>query len=395
MSEIGELVAAFDGARAAGKRLALATVVDVQGPAYRGEGAKMLIEEGGAVSCMISGGCLEGEVATIAELIIESGTPAIHRFDLDEDVLWGLGIGCGGSIDIYIEPLVSEPVMNSWFDALRQKRPAVLATAIGGRSSANLSGAPRRLLHSSGAEPQGTLGDRQADAAALQLAMGKLDQRHPRPETRYLPLADGGSLQVFFDVNLPPPRLVLFGAGHDAIPLAEQAVKLGFEVTVVDARTAFATAERFPGARIVLSQPVRLRDRIALDHRSYAVIMNHHIERDRVCLRFALESEAPYVGVLGPLSRYQRIKSLLADEGFEPSEDQEKRIFSPIGLDLGAEPPEEVALSILAEVLALHKGHPGGFLRGHPGKIHSRDTAASDTDAPSAAAPAPSRETSR
>ncbi|WP_052351775.1 XdhC family protein [Deinococcus pimensis] len=173
-------------------------------------------------------------------------------------------------------------------------------------------------------------------------------------------------------MNTPPPELVVFGAGHDALPLAAHAGALGYDVRVVDAREGFLTRGRFPGATLDLLSPDEFGAHLRLGPRSHVVIMNHHLDRDRESLRHALASPAPYVGVLGPRSRFERLLGALHEEGFTPTPAQLARVRSPVGLRVGAETPDEVALSIVAELMALRRGQSGGFLAGHEGRIHER-----------------------
>ncbi len=340
-----------------GRRVALATVVRVYGSAYRREGAKMLAHEDGSTTCMISGGCLEPEVVEVARGVLTSGSPRLVRYDLDEDVMWGLGLGCGGSVEVYIEPLEEGSLLARWLELQAEGESAVLVTAIEG-------GAGRLLLREDG-PPEGELSPEGLTQAALEAAAGLLDESSPRAR---LQTVDGA--RVFLDVSVPPPELVVFGAGHDAIPLVAQALGLGMRVTVVDPRPAYATAERFPGARIVLAHPQDLPERVRLTRHSYVVIMNHHLQRDQACLAYVLDSPAPYIGVLGPRSRFERLLEGLAREGRQITPEALARVRSPVGLDIGAEAPEEVAVSILAEVLAAQRGFSGGPLRERQGRIH-------------------------
>jgi xanthine dehydrogenase accessory factor len=165
----------------------------------------------------------------------------------------------------------------------------------------------------------------------------------------------------------------MFGAGYDAVPIARLAWTLGFAVTVVDARDAFLTAERFGGASLACAHFSQFAERVTLGPGSFALIMNHHVERDLESLRFSLESDAAYIGVLGPRSRYDRLLAGLAKQGYVPDPAKAARVRSPVGLSLGAETPEEVAISILGELLAIRRGFDGGFLSGSVGSLHRPD----------------------
>jgi len=340
-----------------GQGVALATVVKVVGSAYRREGAKMLAHEDGTATCMISGGCLEPEVVEVAKEAMRQGRAVRVRYDLDEDTVWGLGLGCGGAVEVLIQPLQEGSLLHRFLELQARGEEAVLATP--------LAGGEGYLLLRPGGSREGSVRPPEMEEAALELGRALLGDRAPRART--VPAGEG---EVFLDVSAPPPRLVVFGAGHDAIPLVAMARDLGFRVTVVDPRPAYATQERFPGAEIVLARPHEFPQKVCLDRHSYVVIMNHHVDRDREALAFALGSPAPYVGLLGPRSRFQRLAERLA---LEPADLE--RIYSPVGLDIGAEAPEEVAVSVLAEVMAVQRGHGGRHLREREGPVHARPVA--------------------
>ncbi|HEU5140220.1 MAG TPA: XdhC family protein, partial [Bacillales bacterium] len=226
-----------------------------------------------------------------------------------------------------------------------------------------------RLFVSEEGLPLGNLGSEFLNDLAEQTATIKLGKLHPKSESHSVELPEGGEASLFIDVNIPPPELMIFGAGHDAIPVAKFAGDLGIRTVVVDPRSAFATEENFPGAEIVLARSEELEDKVWPGKRTFTVIMNHHLERDQACLRFALESNAPYIGVLGPRKRRKWLLDGLEEQGITFSEEQLSRMYNPIGLDIGAETSEEVAISILSEILAVRNGHTGEFLR-MKGRIH-------------------------
>jgi xanthine dehydrogenase accessory factor len=332
----------------------LATVIWVRGSAYRREGAKMLVRPDATTVCSLSGGCLEPDVAQRALEVMRTGQPSRVAYDLEEDTVWGLGLGCGGSVEVYLEPL-TDPLLKTFLRSLEGEGPSLLATV--------LSGGRGRLLYREGrwegeAEPE--------DLEKHIKATGERLMEAQMPRAKLLAVEEA---KVFFDPHVPPLELVLFGGGHDAIPLAELARRFGFKVTVVDPRAAYLHEGNFPGARLVRSHPESLREGL-LGPRSYAVIMNHHLERDRKTLAYALRSQAPYIGVLGPRERFTKLKEALEAEGLSFDPEVLTRLHNPVGLDLGAEGPEEIALAVVGEVLAVARGYEGGFLRKRPGKIH-------------------------
>ena len=359
--ETERLLAAIRQAQAAPERVALATVVRVKGSAYRREGTRMLVRQSGTFECALSGGCLEPAVAEAALRVIETGEPRIVSYDLADDSLWGLGIGCSGAVDVRIERLDDDDAMTrEWLDVLERGEAAVLATPLSGTSG-------RMLVRGTG-EIVGGLADSAIQREAVARAQEQL--RAPIPQSGPVHI---GSSEVFFEISAPPPELVIFGAGPDTVPLAQQATMVDFAVTIVDARAAYLTVDRFPAATLVTAHFSQFAEAVRLRAGSFVLVMNHHIERDRESLRFALDSEAAYIGVLGPRSRYQKLLAGLAAQGYVPSASSLSRVRSPVGLSLGAETPEEVAVSILGEILAIRRGFEGGFLSGSTRSLHRPD----------------------
>ncbi|WP_044894383.1 XdhC family protein [Bacillus alveayuensis] len=368
------------------QNMALATVVKVSGSAYKREGSKMLIDKKGGTNGLISGGCLERDVAEVALQVMESGQPILKRYDLDEDLVWGLGLGCPGIVDIYIEPItgtaldhlisseLQEPEQDirrfdpfqEWIKCLQQEKVGVLATIIKSSTSVDLLPGNRMFI-TENRNPVGQLGKDELNQIASEIAYQKIQQQSPKSETRTITLSNGEWVDIFIDVNVPVYELVIFGAGHDAIPLSKFSLQLGFKTTVVDSRPAYATTERFPGAQIVLADADHYSKQLVIGPRTYIVIMNHHIERDQASLEFALQTVSPYVGVLGPRSRCNKML-----EALQLKDVPLKQMYNPIGLDIGAESSEEIALSILAEILAVRNRHAGGFLSKRKGIESSR-----------------------
>ncbi len=368
MQEVIRLLNAIDDTQAAGLDAAIATVVRVKGSAYRREGTKMLIDASGNQVCMISGGCLEQEVGEIAKQVMASGDSKVHFFDLDEDLVWGLGLGCGGAVDVYIEPFDKGHENALWLKAVREQQAACLVTVIESEGSAVVKGS--RFFVDELGQTMGSLGDAALDAEFLDLAKEKMAELYPRSVAKTVKLASG-TVDVFLDVNIPSPELVVFGAGHDAMPMAAFGHSLGFNVTIIDARHAFVTTERFPQAKqLIRTHPSGFAEKVVLGPRSYAIIMNHHLERDKESLKFLLDTPAPYIGVLGPRSRYDDMLAALKEEGFMPTEQDLARVRNPIGVDVGADTPEEIAVSVLSELLAVRGGYKAGFLHNRNGRIH-------------------------
>jgi xanthine dehydrogenase accessory factor len=358
--ETERLLDAIRRAQAAPERVALATVVRVHGSAYRREGTRMLVRQNGTYECELSGGCLEPAVAEAALQVIATGEPAIVSYNLADDSLWGLGLGCSGAVDIRIERLEDDAMTREWLTVLERGEAAVLATPLSGVSG-------RMLVRESG-EIVGGLTDSAIEREAIGLARDQLRSPFRQPGPRQI----GGS-DVLFEVSTPAPELVIFGAGPDVAPLAQHAWTLGFAVTVVDVRGAYLTTDRFPAATLVSAHFSQFAQAVRLRAGAFVLVMNHHVERDQESLRFALESEAAYIGVLGPRSRYDRLLAGLAAQGGVPPASSLSRVRSPVGLSLGAETPEEVAVSILGEILAIRRGFEGGFLSGSAASLHRPD----------------------
>jgi xanthine dehydrogenase accessory factor len=364
------------------RKIALATVVKVSGSAYKREGSKMLIDDNGRIYGVISGGCLERDVAEVALQVIESGKPILKRYHLDEDLVWGLGLGCPGTVDIYIEPVkkatlthlngnpVQEPVKSieslnpfqEWLKCLKLETEGVLTTVMNTSSSKDLLLGSRVFITENNNQV-GHFVPQELNQIVSEIAFQKINQQSPKSETRTISLSNGEWVNIFFDVNVSTYELIIFGAGHDAIPLSKLSLQLSFKTTVVDPRPAYATNERFPGAQIISVDAEKYRSHVVIGPRSYIVIMNHHLERDQASLEFALNSDSPYVGMLGPRSRCNKILDSIQLRDAPPF----TQIHNPIGLDIGAESSEEIALSILSEILAVRNGHAGGFLRSRKG----------------------------
>ncbi len=372
-----QLLQAITDAKLSGKKAAIATVVRVVGSAYRREGTKMLIDADGGQVCMISGGCLEQEVGAVAKEVMESGQAVVKFFDLDEEVVWGLGLGCGGAVDVYIEPLDIGEEFELWLKTVQAQKAGVLATILNVKEGSSFRKASRLFISEDGSG-LGNFGHEKLNEQVLKLAEEKMSQLYPRSETRTFKAHDE-AVEVFIDVNMPPPELAIFGAGHDAIPVASYANKLGFHVTVIDARHAFVTPERFPNASLIRTHPSGFEEKVTLSPRTYLVLMNHHLERDKESLAFALTKNVPYIGVLGPRSRFERMLNALKDENRMQLGKELAVVRNPIGVDIGADTPDEIAVSIMSELIAIRGNYKAGFLNdrfgelmaGRAGRIHA------------------------
>ncbi|RWR11956.1 XdhC family protein [Siminovitchia fortis] len=359
MTENEKIIQAVIDTRVKGVKAALATVVRVYGSAYRREGAKMLIDEHENRIGMVSGGCLEADVAEVAKQVISSGTPLLKTYDMDEDLVWGLGLGCPGTVDIYIEPVPQkkDPAFDLWLATIKEEQPCVLATILLEKGDSE-----RIFIPKKGA-PAGDFSDSTVQAHVITMAQQKMKEKNPKSLSQSFTMENGKEIDIFIDVYMPPAELVIFGAGHDAIPVAQYAVSLGWKTILVDPRPFYNSEERFPGTVRILVDTSKLKDEVKIGGHTYVIVMNHHIERDRETLKYVLPSPSPYIGVLGPRKRRVRMLEAIQGEGIRFTEEQLRRMHSPIGLDIGSETPEEIAISIMAEIIAVQKGHHGGFLQ--------------------------------
>jgi xanthine dehydrogenase accessory factor len=371
LSETVEVLAAVADLERRGRPMALATIVSVTGSTYRRPGARLLVPDEGDTIGNLSGGCLEGQVTEIGRDVMKSGESHLEFYDLtaDDEVVWGWGLGCNGAIEVFIEPAANAAATAAILrEAVEEERSLATVTVL----SSSVSGVEQgsRIVVYPNGDVSGSLGDdaltnSAVDEASRSLAGGR---------TNAVKLAtEGGESRVFVEVLRPPLRLVVCGAGHDAIPLVRAGAQLGWRVDVVDDRASFLDVERFRTARSFIEcEPGEVTERANIDERSYVVVMSHNYLRDRDYLRSLLPSKAAYIGMLGPHARLQRLLGDLEGDGFVATSEQLERTHGPAGLDLGGEGPEEIATAIVAEILAVSKGRDAGFLRQRSGPIHER-----------------------
>ena len=369
MAELTAILEVIDAAPP-GERMALATVVKVQGSVYRRPGARMLITGTGRTVGAISGGCLESDVAEHAKRVLASGQAIVITYDgtTDEDSVYGLGMGCNGVTNVLIEPVeVGRPDGPlAFLEACRSRRQAgVMATILQSESGGPEVGA-HWMLSSDGQ----LVGDTEQTDFVQALA-AEMRQVLCRRRSEVKALTPGAAVEIFFEFVSPPVSLVIIGAGYDALPLASFAKQLGWQMTVVDHRSAYATPERFPVAEAVhCMHPGPLPESIAMDADTFVMIMTHHYLHDKEWLRTLLPQPLRYLGILGPRARTERLLRELQTEGMAKEVTSLERLHYPVGIDIGAETPEEIALAILAEMRAVLAGRSGGLLKAQHGPIH-------------------------
>ena len=361
----------------------LATVVAVEGSAYRRPGAKMVIAGEGSGVGSITAGCLEDEIRSLAERVAESGTPRLERFDLtnDEDDVWGLGVGCNGVIDVLLEPVDGrfEPLV-----AARDEKRDVVGVTILDADDVDLKRGARAYWRPT-AETDAVDGrvvafDAPADWPGwlLEAVSGPAADLLEADTSETVTVeGDGAAVEVFVDVVTAPPHLVVFGTGHDVGPMTELAKRLDFRVTIVGFRGAIATEERFPAAdEVFATSPAAVREEISFDAGTYAVVMTHNFVDDRLTLAELLKTPVEYVGLMGPRERFEEMREAFADEGRTFEAGELERIYTPTGLDLGGGTPHQIAQSILAEVTAVHHDRTPKHLKEREGPIHDRPSLA-------------------
>ena len=354
----------------------LATVVKTKGASYRRPGARMLIVGHERAVGAISGGCLEQDIVEHAKRLNDSTRPLLIAYDSqqEKEIVWGAATGCGGVVWVLIENL-SAPSTFDYLPAvqahLERRRTCVVATVIHANSERARTGQHLVIgvdLTESEGDIEDTVlrGQLQEDAGAL-LTGGKTSIKHYQ-------VGDDPSAttEVLLEVIQPPLALLICGGGHDAIPLAHFAKQLGWTVTLVEHRAAYADAARFPTAdRVVLSRPERLLEYVHTDARTAAVIMTHNFNLDAELLRQLLPTPVAYLGLLGASTRTAQLLTFLSAQEREDFADERRaRLYSPAGLNIHSETSAEVALSIIAEIQAVMHGRAGGSLREAQRPIH-------------------------
>jgi xanthine dehydrogenase accessory factor len=381
MNEVRALVEAFDAANARGERCALATVVSVEGSSYRRPGARMLVCEGGASTGTISAGCLESDVVEHAKRVMRAGEAVLVEYDTastSDEMAWGLGLGCNGVVRVLVEPLAPGSL---YVEALRRSygaqadaAPVWVATVYQHAPSSPAAArieTGARLFIAEGRE----VGREKLSGEAASTLEGEVRALSfgGVASGAHVLEVDGAGVKVFVETLLPPVPLVIFGAGHDALPVVELARGLGWHTEVVDPQARPASRSRFASAdRVTLSRPEEVGAQVGITSRTLTLLMSHNYSHDLELLKFLLASPARYIGVMGPRKRTERMLSELAagDEAFRPGEEDRGRLYSPAGLDIGANAPAEIALSIVAEMRAVLDGRRGGMLRERRGSIH-------------------------
>jgi xanthine dehydrogenase accessory factor len=334
-----DILSDLDHWRAQNRSIALATVVQTWGSSPRRAGAKMALTPDGKITGSVSGGCVEGAVFEAGVEVLKSNTPQLLHFGVADETAWEVGLACGGSIDIFVKPLDSD-----FFNAVRaelvEENPAVAVTVV--RGPDELLG--RELLVRDAGDVTGTISE-DLDQSALKLARETLKDGASRRAML------NEAVEVFLEAILPPPTLIAVGGVHITVALMALAKTLGYRTVVIDPRSAFGSAERFPNVdQLVQAWPDEAFQQVPLTRSTAVAMLTHDPKLDDPALKLALPSAAFYVGALGSKTTQAKRRQRLRDEGL--TEAQLNRLHGPIGLEIGAGTPEEIAMSIMAEIVA-------------------------------------------
>lgn len=367
-SGLATLVSNYRRLSAQSVPLVMATVIETLGSTYRKAGARMLISRDGQFYGLIGGGCFEGDLYEHTQAVFADGEPRMLFYDMratEEDAIWGLGLGCNGAVRILLQQLTADgadPTIQRLASILERDGPGVLATVCDGNAADMSYDLSPSSPPSDCGDPGDTLADRlQAGARSV----ATLEQ----PDLRTVTMS-GREVTVFYDYIRPAPRLLLLGAGADAQPILNLARQLDWRIVIADHRPAYAQADRFPGAELVLhAEPDTLRAQLADRHINAVVLMTHNINVDARFLEVLQDLPCQYLGLLGPASRHEQLFHMT---GIDPA------IFgqilhAPVGLDIGGASPESIALSLITEMHAVLHDRDARPLRGKRQPIQIRE----------------------
>ncbi|MEN0055653.1 MAG: XdhC/CoxI family protein [Mucilaginibacter sp.] len=368
MKEIIDIVAAYDIAVKENKKTALATVVLVEGSAYRKAGARMLITEDGQLTGAISGGCLEGDALRKARMVILQQEPLLVTYDTmdDDDAKLGVGLGCNGIIHILIEPVHHGQI-----------NPITLLKAVIASNGYSVLVTIFSIEQRKGPQPGSCLylgSDHmiQNGSASLPYKNNLLVDAQNVLDNQYSVITAYQGYTAFIELVKPLISLVVIGAGNDAIPLTKIATVLGWDIMVIDGRPNYASAERFPSIKkLIVAKPETVLDNVKVNEWTAFVLMTHNYNYEIALLKELLPLHTPYIGVLGPRKKLERMLNELEEKGTMITEQNLEAIHGPVGLDIGSETSEEIALSIVSEIKAVFSKRNGRSLKHKTTVIHS------------------------
>jgi xanthine dehydrogenase accessory factor len=367
MNELQAILKVFEESQQKEEAAYLATIVNTKGSTYRRPGAKMLMTSSGQLVGAISGGCLENDVFEHTRQRMQAGKPLVVTYDTtaDEDIIWGFGIGCNGVVQVLIERLDRAlnplPFIQQCFN---KRQRGVIATVFSVEGSSEGAIGARLMLTSDGS----IITDIKESNLLQNLVCDAKSAFHTQRSSINKYQLPHGNIEVFIEVIQPPTPLIIFGAGRDAIPVVQFAKALGWQVTVVDCRANEATRDRFLMAdKVILTRREIIDKQIEIDRDTVAVVMTHNYFDDLEILKMLLPSSIKYIGILGAKQRTQEILGKI-----HHSKEQLEKLYFPVGLDLGAETPQEIAIAIIAEIQAVLSNRCGGMLKDRNSSIHQK-----------------------
>lgn len=372
MKEIDDIIQAYEKASAQKTKTALATVVHVEGSSYRRPGARMLVTETGELTGAISGGCLEGDALRKALLAIHEDRNKLVTYDTnnEDDAQFGVQLGCNGIIHILFEPIHEEA---------QQNPIALLKKAATERSSSAIVTLFSLIQKENQPGTSYLLNDREA---VVNDSKPDLNLPLHMPDDVQTALSTQTSIVKHYEKDLigfieivePKLSLIIFGAGNDVIPLTKMANILGWNTTIIDGRHTHVNRQRFPLAqRTLISKPESALDELTIDNRTAFVLMTHNYNYDLEVLNQLSTKNCSYIGILGPKKKFLRMIDDLADKGCKTPLSIMENIYSPVGIDIGAETADEIALSIISEIKAVFSSSNARFLRDKTESIHYRE----------------------
>lgn len=372
MREIDSIITSYEAAKSSNLPCVLATVVHVEGSSYRRAGARMLVDENGRMTGAISGGCLEGDALRKALHALHKNENKLVTYDTSDenDAIVGAQLGCNGVIQVLFEPVDVEQSENP-IELLKQasgkKQSMIIGTFFHLDKSQNQIGTTFLIDHNLdvvGKNADSVIHNQIIEDCRVALSeQSSLFREYLIGKEHHY---------IFLEVFTQPTTLVLVGAGNDAQILARMAEELGWNVIVTDGRPTHASNDRFASScQVVVAKPEEVLNQVEISGRTVFVLMTHNYQYDLSVLKTLLnEPEIPYIGILGPMKKYQRMLEDLANGGIRPDEKTLERIYAPVGLEIGAETPAEIGLSILSEIQSVLTGTPGGQLKKKDGPIH-------------------------
>ncbi len=374
MREIEAIISSYEEAKNRGQNSILATVVHVEGSSYRAAGARMLVDEFGFMTGAISGGCLEGDALRKALLALDQNKNKLITYDTsdEDDAIIGAQLGCNGIIQVLFEPIDPEQEYNP-IELLKKAenhdQPVALVSIFNLDKTKRQAGTT--LLIDNKGNPTGQIDDLALSEKVRVVAKDALKRRINHFGEYY---TSSDIQHAFIEIVTPPPTLVLVGAGNDSQVLSRMAEVLGWDIIVVDGRPTHANKQRFNSCQVVVTNPEEILNNIKINETTAFVLMTHNYNYDLAVLKLLLsEEKIPYIGILGPNKKHQRMLGDLAAEGIQLSEEQSSKIYAPVGLQLGAETPAEIGLSILSEIQAVLTESNVCHLRELEGSIHKKE----------------------